>query len=180
MNKKIIRGIFLKAAYPLYYIAARAVGVKSDRLQIQMVKTNNSLVRWEFKARATKLLLLLPQCIQRDECRIKVTSNIFNCARCGKCEIKDLIDIADEFNMKLYVATGGTLARRVVVETKPEAIIAVACERDLSSGIADSYPMPVLGVINDRPHGPCVNTSVDLKQVRQALLFFSGNEPQSR
>ncbi len=177
MDKRIIRGVFLKAVYPVYYLAARAVGVKSDRLQIQMIKTNNSLVRWEFKKRATKLLLLLPQCIQRDECRIKVTSNIFNCARCGKCEIKDLIEIADEFKMKLYVATGGTLARRVVANTRPEAIIAVACERDLSSGIADSYPMPVLGVVNDRPNGPCFNTRVDLKLVRQALLFFGGNEP---
>ena len=126
-------------------------------------------------SRLTSLLLLLPHCLQREECKIRITSNIFNCARCGKCNIKGLIDLADELGLNLYVATGGTLARRVVKETRPQAIVAVACERDLSSGITDTYPLPVLGVLNDRPHGPCLNTLVDLSSVREAIHFFSGN-----
>jgi hypothetical protein len=72
----------------------------------------------------------------------------------------------------LAVATGGTLARRIVVERRPRLIIAVACERDLSSGIQDSYPLPVFGVINHRPHGPCYDTQVDLDRVEQALQTF--------
>ena len=70
------------------------------------------------------------------------------------------------------VATGGTLARLIVVERRPHLIIAVACERDLSSGIQDSYPLPVFGVINHRPHGPCYDTLVDLEKVEEALKTF--------
>ena len=70
------------------------------------------------------------------------------------------------------MATGGTLARRIVVERRPRLIIAVACERDLSSGIQDSYPLPVFGIINHRPHGPCYDTQVDLEKVEQALTTF--------
>jgi hypothetical protein len=51
--------------------------------------------------------------------------------------------------------------------------VAVACERDLSSGIIDSYPLPVLGVTNERPFGPCFNTKVDLGQVIEAIEFFA-------
>jgi hypothetical protein len=48
----------------------------------------------------------------------------------------------------------------------------VACERDLSSGIQDSYPLPVFGVVNYRPQGPCYDTLVDLERVEEALKTF--------
>jgi len=56
-----------------------------------------------------------------------------------------------------------------VKDVKPEAIVAVACERDLSSGIVDTYPLPVLGIPNERPFGPCLNTQVDLEKVKDAI-----------
>ena len=120
-----------------------------------------------------RILLLLPHCLQVNECKIRLTHNIFNCARCGKCEIKDLIGIAEENQLDLFVATGGTLARRIITEARPEAIVAVACERDLSSGIVDTYPLPVLGITNERPFGPCLNTRVDLKLVANAIRSFA-------
>ena len=68
------------------------------------------------------------------------------------------------------MATGGTLARKVIVEKRPKLVIAVACERDLTSGIKDCYPLPVIGILNDRPHGPCFNTLVEMAKIEQALL----------
>ena len=47
--------------------------------------------------------------------------------------------------------------------------MAIACERDLASGIQDVYPIPSVGVLNLRPNGPCYNTHVDLKEFRQAI-----------
>ncbi|MCJ7499958.1 DUF116 domain-containing protein, partial [bacterium] len=72
----------------------------------------------------------------------------------------------------MTVATGGSLARRVVVETNPELIVGVACERDLASGIVDTYPIPVIGVLIHRPEGPCINTRVDVDKVNEALETF--------
>jgi uncharacterized protein len=46
----------------------------------------------------------------------------------------------------------------------------VACERDLTAGIKDCYPLPVIGIFNERPHGPCFNTLVETAKVEQALL----------
>jgi hypothetical protein len=76
----------------------------------------------------------------------------------------------------IAVATGGTLARRIVVERRPKLIIAVACERDLSSGIQDSYPLPVYGILNRRPQGPCYDTLVNLERVEEALQTFLAPE----
>ena len=52
---------------------------------------------------------------------------------------------------------------------RPKAVVAIACERDLASGIQDVYPIPSVGVLNLRPNGPCYNTHVDLEEFRRAI-----------
>jgi len=171
MRRKWKRGFALKILYPLLMFIGSLARNKKEAYQQFIIRLNNKLVRKE-KVRPDNLLLLLPHCLQINECDVRLTYNIYNCKRCGRCEIKDLIHLAEENQLNLFVATGGSLARRVIRETKPDAVIAVACENDLSSGIADIYPLPILGITNQRPFGPCLNTSVDLSQVKEAILFF--------
>jgi uncharacterized protein len=172
MNHKWKRGVALKILYPLLMFIGSLAKNKKERYQRFIIRLNNKLLRQE-KCKAENLLLLLPHCLQIDECDVRLTYNIYNCKRCGRCEIKDLIHLAEENHMNLFVATGGSLARRIIHQMKPDAVIAVACENDLSSGIADTYPLPILGIPNERPFGPCLNTSVDLSKVKEAILFFS-------
>ena len=119
-----------------------------------------------------RLLILLPHCLQFDECPHKITRDIRNCKSCGRCQIGDLIAIADANRCMIMVATGGTLARKMIRELRPKAVLAVACERDLTTGIQDIFPLPVIGVLNERPFGPCCNTRVDLNKVQAVLDNF--------
>ena len=48
----------------------------------------------------------------------------------------------------------------------------MACERDLTSGIADVGNIPVIGIINDRPNGPCYNTVVDINEFKRGLMIL--------
>lgn len=144
------------------------------------MEVNNLLVKAKWSAeRPRRILLLMPHCLQFNDCAIKITTDAYKCAACGKCKIKDLVMLAKKHDVHLSVATGGTLARRRVAESKPDAIIAVACERDLTSGIQDAYPLPVIGILNERPFGPCFNTSVDIEKVAAALEFFAAGTRQS-
>jgi hypothetical protein len=172
MPYRLLRGIVLKIGYPFLMLLSAFFKGRKESFQRAVIVLNNRLVRTE-GPKTKKILLLLPHCLQIDECTIRLTHNIYNCERCGRCEIRDLIGIADEHDLKLSIATGGTLARKIVSEVRPEAIVAVACERDLSGGLVDTFPLPVIGVANERPFGPCVNTAVDLEKVREAILFFS-------
>jgi len=175
MNRHdIMRGATLKVLYPLLMLVGAFAKDKKEALQAYVIRLNNRLVL-KGGRRGNKILLLMPHCLQIDECKIRLTHNIKNCERCGKCEIKDLIGIAEKNGLDLHVATGGNLARRIVVHAKPDAIVAVACERDLSSGIADTFPLPVIGITNERPFGPCINTRVDLSKVEEAIEQLSGN-----
>lgn len=171
-----IRWFTLKILYPFLMLAGSLSKNKKESYQRFIINLNNKLVRKQ-SPMAKKILILLSHCLQTNECKIRLTHNIYNCERCGKCEIRDLIQIADENHLNLFVATGGSLARRILHEVRPEAVIAVACENELSSGIADTYPLPVLGISNDRPFGPCLNTSVDLEKVREAINFFNKSTP---
>ena len=173
-----LRGILAKILFPLMILMGRLVGVSKERVQQSFIELNNHLVRSNnHRTRPNRLLILLPHCIQDFDCQIRITGNIKNCKGCGKCKIKDLVELADQYQLKIAVATGGTLARRIIVENKPEAIVAVACELDLTSGIQDSYPIPVIGILNDRPNGPCINTEVDIQKVRNAILDFLEMKP---
>lgn len=148
--------------------------IKRERLQAVMIKINNRLILNSGPEQVKNLLILLPHCLQNSECKIRITQNIYNCESCGKCLIKDFTHLAKELKLDIFVATGGNIARRIVDDTKSDAIVAVACERDLISGVIDTYPIPVLGVTNERPFGPCLNTKVDIEKVKDAIRFFAG------
>ncbi|HAK87930.1 MAG: hypothetical protein A2X55_11195 [Nitrospirae bacterium GWB2_47_37] len=168
---RFLRALVLKILYPMLMLVAAFFKSKKDALQQFVIELNNKLVRAE-GIKTKRILILLPHCLQINDCDVRITNDIYNCKRCGRCNIKDLIQVAEDNHLKLFVATGGNLARRIVSDVKPEAVVAVACERDLSSGIADAYPLPVLGISNERPFGPCFNTKVNIEKVKEAIEFF--------
>jgi uncharacterized protein len=168
-----IRGLTIKLFLPLMTLFARFVGVSKERVRSSFIKVNNQLVESESRRyRPNEVLLLMPHCLQNSRCKHRLTYDIDNCKRCGECPLAGLLDLRDRYGVHLAIATGGTIARRIVVQTRPRLILAVACERDLASGIQDTYPIPVYGVLNERPHGPCLDTSVPLDQVELALNRF--------
>jgi len=116
-----------------------------------------------------RILLLLPHCLQRHDCQRRITYDPYNCVRCGRCPIGDLLDLVDRTGVRIAIATGGTLARRHVKETRPIAVVAVACPRDLGQGMLDAHPIPVAGVENTRPVGDCLDTQVDIPTVERRI-----------
>lgn len=167
---KFMRGVVIKFLLPLIEMIGRLCGISKDTIRQSFVAMNNSLVASQrLKVRPDRILILLPHCLQLSDCEIKVTGDIGKCIRCGRCDIRGLADLAQRYNIDISVATGGTLARKVIIEKRPKLVLAVACERDLTSGIKDCYPLPVIGVLNDRPYGPCFNTKVDVDKIEEAL-----------
>ena len=168
-----IRGVVIRFLFPLLVMVGRFIGVNKDQVRRAFVAVNNQLVVAEARrVPPHKLLILLPQCLQNHECTVRITGNVENCKACGKCKIKDLVELSHKYHVSIAVATGGTLARKIVVDKRPEMIIGVACERDLTSGIQDTYPIPVYGILNKRPNGPCYDTDVDLELVEQGMAAF--------
>lgn len=160
----------IRFVFPVTILLGRIIGIPKDKIRESFVHVNNTFVKvLENTYQPNEILILLPHCLQNTECGIRVTVDINKCQDCGKCKITDLKRIAQKTGVHIAIATGGSLARRIIIKHKPKFIIAVACERDLVDGLIDVFPIPVYGVLNDRPFGPCINTSVAVDVIEAAL-----------
>ena len=96
-----------------------------------------------------ELLVLIPRCL-------------------SKQALDGVLEIAGRYEVPVFVATRGQLARRVIRERRPRAVVAVACERDMMTGLRDvAGKLPVLGLTMQLPNGPCRDAAIDLDQMEK-------------
>jgi len=166
--------ITVRYLFPIAVFLGQIFGIDRNRLRVSFVKVNNAMtIAQRKRITGDRILILLPHCLQIDKCNRKITNNVQNCVRCGKCSVAKFLELGDKYGLTIEVVNGGTLARRKVKTFQPDGIVAIACERDLTLGILDVHPVPVYGVINDRPNGPCYNTEADLDLAEKAIRFFT-------
>lgn len=166
--------------FPIAICIGKLFDVDKERVERSFIEVSNHLIRQKhICVAADKLLIMTPHCLQYETCPHKITRDVSNCRRCGQCQIGGLAALAEKYGAHLAVVTGGTLARKVIKTLRPQAVLAIACERDLTSGIQDVFPIPVIGVLNERPFGPCCNTRVDLDKVEQAIQGFLTTESKN-
>lgn len=164
--------------FPFAVGLGRILNIPRGKVEQSFVAVNNALVKQHHvRVPSDRLLILTPHCLQLDTCPRKITRDIENCAQCGACSVGGLLGLCHKYHMHFVVATGGTLARQMVAKARPKAIIAVACERDLTSGIQDVFPIPVIAIFNERTFGPCFNTRVDINRVEEAIKMLSEDLP---
>jgi hypothetical protein len=179
-----VSGIFQQLAwlavsilFPVTIIIGKIFKIDKEKIEGSFIAVSNHLVRKRgIIISPEKLLILTPHCIQKETCPHKVTKDVNNCRRCGQCQVGELLKISETSGAKLAVVTGGTLARKVIKDLRPEAVLAIACERDLTSGIQEVFPMPVIGILNKRPNGPCCDTEVDIDDVKKTIANFCGGK----
>jgi hypothetical protein len=141
-----------------------------DAIRSLYIEINNILVQSRQKCfKPEEILVILPHCLQNTECKYKITHDTSNCKRCGKCTIGRILDLTEKRAVKTVVVTGGTAARNSVVEERPKVLLSVACERDLASGIHDVGKIPAIGILNERPFGPCKNTTLSICSLEKEL-----------
>ncbi len=170
---RLLSNIVINFSIPVMIVIAKLLNINKEAVIRSFIYINNNFVLQYFSpVPSRRILLLLPHCIQNSTCSRRITYSIANCVNCGKCQIGILHGLSQKYDFGLAVATGGTLARRIAKEYKPKYIIAVACERDLYSGIKDSYPVPVYGLLNQRPYGPCQDTCIQMDELFSSLSFF--------
>jgi len=126
-----------------------------DWVENAAVKVYNALaVMRGRKVGQGELLLLIPRCL-------------------SKLTLDGVLGIAGKYGVPVFVATRGQLARRVIRERRPRAVVAVACERDMVSGLHDvAGKIPVLGLTMTLPSGPCKDASLDLDQLERWVRAY--------
>jgi hypothetical protein len=139
----------------------------------RLVKLFNTVTRLRRpRCKPEEMLVLLPSCLQSSECRQKITNDIGECLRCGRCKVKDIVELCEKHGVRCAVATGGRLALELASQDHVKAVVAIACEKELREGMKAVFPKPGLGIINIRPHGPCKDTDVEVEEVERAVAWL--------
>lgn len=130
-------------------------GISKDRVSNSFIKAHNLIVKnYVRRLNADRLLILLPRCLRK--------------------EVKQqVIERANGLTVHIFTAKGGEDAREAILQYKPSLILAIACERDLISGIRDvADKIPVLAIPNKRPEGPCKNTCLNFDAFDEAMRLM--------
>ena len=130
-------------------LVARGFG-KRDWVEHAAIDIYNTLAeRRGRRVGKGELLVLIPRCL-------------------SKQALDGVLEIAGRYEVPVFVATRGQLARRVIRERRPRAVVAVACERDMMTGLRDvAGKLPVLGLTMQLPNGPCRDAAIDLGQMEK-------------
>ncbi|HEX7243610.1 MAG TPA: DUF116 domain-containing protein [Longimicrobiaceae bacterium] len=148
----------LPRAFPWLERLGVRLGVSRDRVGNSLMRVHNALTAARARpgVRPDDLLVLLPRCL-------------------GKEAMQGAMDVAGRYGVPLFVASRGRYAREMIALRRPKRVVAVACERDLASGVHDVGPrLPVLGVTLALPDGPCRNTGVEVAALEGAVRRFLG------
>jgi hypothetical protein len=147
------RGLFLRV---MAFTSRIASWFKQrDRVENAAVKVYNALALLRVRAvGAGELLLLVPRCLSR-------------------ATLDRVLESAGKYQVPVFVATRGQLARRVIRERRPRAVVAVACERDMVTGLHDvAGRVPVLGLTMTLPAGPCKDAELDHETLEKYMKAF--------
>lgn len=147
------RGLYLRLMSWTSRVASRFG--RRDWVENAAVKVYNALTLIRNrKVNTGELLLLVPRCLSREA-------------------LDGVLGVARRYAVPVFVATRGQLARRVIRERRPRAVVAVACERDMVSGLHDvAGKVPVLGLVLKLPSGPCKDTVLDLGQLEEWVRAY--------
>jgi uncharacterized protein len=147
---------FLLALLPKSVWLGGRFGMSRDKISNSFIKVHNIVLRaYANKLNAGRLLVLLPRCLE------------------GGIR-KEVLDRTERLATATVTATGGEQARKAIREHRPTLILAIACERDLISGLKDvADKIPVLAIPNRRPQGPCKNTQLAMDELDEALSFIA-------
>ncbi len=154
---RTILGLLLGATEAPVQRVGQRLSVDRDRLAHSYIKVHNALERLEPERELSpdELLVLLPRCLAKDQ-------------------LSSAREMCQDLGAHVAVVAGGELARKRIKELRPRAIVGVACERDLLSGVRDvGSAMSVLGIPNARPEGPCKDTVIPLDELREAIRFYT-------
>jgi len=109
-----------------------------------------------------ELLVLIPRCL-------------------SKQALDGVLEIAGRYEVPVFVATRGQLARRVIRERRPRAVVAVAPQVLVELGVGDvAGKLPVLGLTMQLPNGPCRDASIDLQQMETWVQGLVAQDPPAK
>lgn len=140
------------------------------------VEIKNKAYKEDFlRVSIEKRAVFIPQCLRNvKECPAEFGEYGWECTKCGKCPIGDIIEHGEKLGYKqFYIVPGGSLVKKVLKEKVPKgeikAAIGIACWPELAEASEKlsilKIPLQAVPLLR----AGCINTIVDTRRVKEVL-----------
>ena len=169
IQKIVLRGFNLDTMSALESIA-KTFGVNKERVCEVYIDIKNDVNKKNFeKTSKNKRIILLPQCLRNNSCKAEKDEDGYHCINCGNCSIPEINKLSKKEGYKIFILPGGSMAESIIEKYNPEAVIGIACYKELLLGAAllEAKKIPRFGfaLLNSG----CIETKIDLEKLKKIL-----------
>ena len=119
-------------------------------------------------------LLLLPQCLRETElCRGEIDEFGLLCARCGRCPLHELQDVAEDLGYVVLVAEGTVVVTSLLESGKIDAVVGASCMATLERVFPFIEAGAIPGIAVPLLYDGCSKTWLDLDWLWDAIHLAS-------
>lgn len=160
---------------------AKKLGLNERLVNYTHIELRNKLNEYGYKrVPFNERALFLPHCLRDSkECKAKYDEEGLHCKRCGKCQINELIDLAEEMDYeKVFVCPGGSMVQKLVKKYNPKAILGVCCYDEANMAFdklrgTNVAPQAVLLLYDG-----CKDTKANIAEVKEKMSLIDKTAPQ--
>ncbi len=153
----------LKAVFRFFRIDDKIVDQTYIHVQNEM---NKEKVK---KTPYKDICIFMPQCLRSEKCPAKSFGGLVSCINCGQCPVGEAKKKSEKAGCNFFIATGGSVIKRLIKKYKPKAIIGVGCIYEIKEGLelCAKHNIPTYGVLLLKDG--CVNTVLDWDEFYSVL-----------
>lgn len=150
---------------------AKLFGLSDKIVDLIGIEVRNHLNEKSFASvPAKERIVVVPQCIRHPKCPARLDSRTgIDCKGCGLCVVKELKEEAENLGYRFFIVPGGSFVKRIVKAVKPKAALGIACHQDLNIGMHEISRAECIVMGVPLLKDGCVNTQVDVKEVKRIL-----------
>jgi len=151
---------------------ADVIGVEEERVAHTYLDLKNKMNEEEFSSIDPKnRIVLVPQCLRASGCVATQDEFGYHCKLCGKCKIAAITKEARKKGSKVFILPGASVVPRIIKKFEPQAILGVACFRELMQHPRFKSISMILETPKDFPNSDKLNLNVLRKLRREKSPF---------
>ncbi len=157
---------------------AKSLGLKDRLINYTHIELRNKLNEYGYKsAPYNKRILFLPHCLRNSkECKAISGDEGFECQRCGKCDIDKLISMAEDLGYaKIFIAPGGSMVKKLILEYKPKAVLGVCCYNEANLAFDMLRGTGIHGQTSMLLQDGCKDTKAHLADAKEKMEAIDQN-----
>lgn len=115
------------------------------------------------------VMVFLPHCLRHAKCPAPQDEEGYHCRECGKCKIAEVVKLSRKAGSKVFILPGASMLPRLLSKHKPEAVVGVACFRELSMAVnlVTKLKIPLQAIFLSRDG--CKDTDFDVYELKPLL-----------